>query len=780
MVIKLNLDGLDHESDVPAVEAQTDPQGRSLYDSIGGQVAVGRYILHVGEPCGGVIEQASRDGAHIRPRPRPILLGPGVARGLLDRREELTEALSAVDVGGSIAVSGEPGVGKTAFLRQLAHHSGAAAFVDGVVYVMARHQSAADLRQRIFQTFYETSDVCKATESEIRRGLQDVQALLLLDDVDLVQDELEQVLDVAPRSAFAIVTREQRLVSEIRAVVLRGLPTNEAAMLLEREVGRTLTVAERSAAADLCVALQGHPLRLRQAAALIRDQGVAIEDMARDLAPEHLLAEVMASVDEKQRRVLLAMAAFPNVSLQLHHVSGLAEVTDLEPSMAVLAHRGLVVRSESRHRLAHGVGDRLRQTDDLNPSVNRAITYFTARAERYRRNRDTLLDDCEALLRVQQHAIEMRRWGEALHLGQLLECPVVVGARWGAWALTLDRCLAAAKSMGNRSAEAWALHEIGTRALCLGDVGAARTLLSQALRLRETMDDGDATAASRRNLSFVATPVSVDVRERVATPTVDPLPLDSLPIQDERRPPIHIPVKTRSIAVPVTVWLFVVLAGSAYWAAQTKFSWTSWKLPHIGSVPQKAIAETEVAIATPPRAAPPASKPRVLRFSAFPDSIAPGESLGLCYEVANGTRARIDPDVGEVGALQSDCVQTRPLETTTYTLTAQSETGEPVRQSVLVRVGAADVPRPASVADRATIRIFTPRPGSIVTRRGTTLCYAVSGALHARVDPGVGEVNPASALTCVRVAPARTTTYQLTAYGRDGFAVRQQLVLVVR
>jgi hypothetical protein len=32
----------------------------------------------------------------------------------------------------------------------------------------------------------------------------------------------------------------------------------------------------------------------------------------------------------------------------------------------------------------------------------------------------------------------------------------------------------------------------------------------------------------------------------------------------------------------------------------------------------------------------------------------------------------------------------------------------------------------------------------------------------------------------VRVRPPRTTTYQLTAYGRDGFAVRQQVVLVVR
>jgi hypothetical protein len=103
-----------------------------------------------------------------------------------------------------------------------------------------------------------------------------------------------------------------------------------------------------------------------------------------------------------------------------------------------------------------------------------------------------------------------------------------------------------------------------------------------------------------------------------------------------------------------------------------------------------------------------------------------------------------------------------------------------VRKTVLVRVGGDDVPRPASLADRANIRIFTPRPGSIVTGRAIALCYAVSGALHARVDPGVGEVSPANALTCLRVRPARTTTYQLTAYGRDGFAVRQQLVLVVR
>ena len=86
----------------------------------------------------------------------------------------------------------------------------------------------------------------------------------------------------------------------------------------------------------------------------------------------------------------------------------------------------------------------------------------------------------------------------------------------------------------------------------------------------------------------------------------------------------------------------------------------------------------------------------------------------------------------------------------------------------------------APPGDRASIVIFTPRPGSITTGGPTRLCYAVSEALQVRLEPGIGEVAPTRTLTCLRVAPARTTTYQLTAYGRDGHQVSQQLVLVVR
>jgi len=86
----------------------------------------------------------------------------------------------------------------------------------------------------------------------------------------------------------------------------------------------------------------------------------------------------------------------------------------------------------------------------------------------------------------------------------------------------------------------------------------------------------------------------------------------------------------------------------------------------------------------------------------------------------------------------------------------------------------------APIPQRANILIFTARPGSIVTSRPTSLCYAVSDAAQARIEPGIGDVDPAATLTCRRVAPVRTTTYELSATGRDGVPVTQHVVIVVR
>jgi hypothetical protein len=62
--------------------------------------------------------------------------------------------------------------------------------------------------------------------------------------------------------------------------------------------------------------------------------------------------------------------------------------------------------------------------------------------------------------------------------------------------------LRAAREHADAGAEAWALHQLGTRAYCLGDVAGALTALYEALRLREHLHD-PAAAATRHNLDFI-------------------------------------------------------------------------------------------------------------------------------------------------------------------------------------------------------------------------------------------------------------------------------------
>jgi hypothetical protein len=221
-----------------------------MSDGVIAQITVGRYVLQLGDPCGAAIREAPRaERAHFRPRSTPVLLHPRLIRGFVDRQIDLASVFSALDEGLSVELSGERGIGKTAVLRHLAHDPRAASFVDGVVYLSARHQTGSDLQQLLFEAFYETDEFYKPSEAEIRNGLHDKQALIVLDDGDLAQNELERVLDITPRAAFVVATRERRLWREARSLVLKGLPSEDAVLLLERESERSIDVTERTAAA---------------------------------------------------------------------------------------------------------------------------------------------------------------------------------------------------------------------------------------------------------------------------------------------------------------------------------------------------------------------------------------------------------------------------------------------------------------------------------------------------------------------------------------------------
>jgi len=240
------------------------------------------------------------------------------------------------------------------------------------------------------------------------------------------------------------------------------------------------------------------------------------------------------------------------------------------------------------------------------------------------------------------------------------------------------------------------LHEIGSRAICVGETRGARSALGEALKLRESLGDTGAAAATRQNFSFVLAPE--------IEPAPQPVParhwseFGSLPLREG--PELTFPTQQprRGGALPIAALLLVVLGGITYWTAGQ---------PDLRSLDLTALTS----LLGPPEAP---SGP-----------VVSSEPQGRAW-----SEASVQP-----------ALDVKP-------------TGE-----------------------SPEILIFTPRPGSLGP---TKLCYAVTGAVRAVVEPGVGDVTPTSRLTCLRVAPARTTTYQLTALGRDGEQVRQQLVVLVR
>lgn len=666
----------------------------------GGDVSVGRFVLHFGDLRGAELQEAA--SARFRRRPTPTLILPKSIPGLIGREAELSAIISALDAGIPVEISGGPGTGKTALLRCLAHRPRAGSFPDGVLYLSARQQTVLDLQQRLFEAFYESDPIALATDAEVRRALRDAKALIILDDVSLSPHDAEQILAVAPRCAFVVATRDRRLWSEVRNVALDGLSAKDAVLLLERELEQSIGSTATLAATSLCQALAGHPLRLQQAAAIIRERGLAVDEWDKRLTPESLTTELLTSIDERDRRLLLALAALPGTPVEAQHVAGMAESTDVEASLLALARRGLVLRHDARYGLADGVADRLRRTDDLYPWVNRAITYFVAWAERHRRSRESLLQASDALLRVQEHALEAKRWGEALRVGRLLEAALVLGSRWGAWGIALERSLIAIRALGDRSAESGVLHHLGTRAVCLEDAGTARRMLAAAAALRDQLGEAGAATVSRANLKFVV-PERV-VAERVETPAQKPSPMPFDDVGDVA--PLVVPAYATAArrgalmseggAILITFLLCGALGAFAYTALSGQWSAFLDRDSDAGASP---VPRSQVTAASPPLTVAPAAAPQTL---------------------------------------------------------------EP----------------PAT--ERASILIFTARPGSIVTRFGpTSVCYAVRDALETRIEPGIGDVDAAPTLTCRRVA-ARTATYELTAVGRDGVAVKQQLVIVAR
>jgi hypothetical protein len=201
--------------------------------------------------------------------------------------------------------------------------------------------------------------------------------------------------------------------------------------------------------------------------------------------------------------VLAALAVPMGASVGEEHLNELAGVVDARHVLESLQRRKLVQAHSPRYSLTGSLDEALREEWDLSPWNERALAHFATWAQEQRHAPDRVLEEADAILGVLQQAAQEGRWEGALRLGRVVEGSLVVGGHWGAWAETLERELEAARQLGDRAAEAWSLHQSGTRALCLEDTPTARADLSEAFRLRETLGDEEGAAVTQHNLNLL-------------------------------------------------------------------------------------------------------------------------------------------------------------------------------------------------------------------------------------------------------------------------------------
>lgn len=795
----------------------------------GSQVAVGSYIVQIGRVEGGVVNILNNEPTPPRARPQPVSLRPRAFPGLLDRETETANTLQALESKQSVECSGEPGSGKTSLLRHLAHHPQVSKFAAGVIYFQVHQQTNADLLQSFFDAFYEYDSPIKPTETETRHYLQSLNALVLLDDVETTPEQIASLMNIAPGCTFITATAKRSLIGETREVLLKGLPTNEAVSLFQRELGRALSPEEQTAVQSLCESLGCLPQRILRAAHEARAENrplVATVPQATILSDESLAAAELKPRSEDEKKVLTACAVFYGAPVTAEHIAAVADVSGVESMLDDFEKRGLVQSHHNRYMLASDVNNALLTNSDvsgsLNPWFTRALTHFEEWLETHKGNHQLIAESAGPILLMMQWAVAAKFWLEVRHLGHGVEEALAVTGKWDRWASALEAVLKAAKREENRAEEAWALHQLGTRSLCLGATSEAKASLTDALHLRESLNDQTGAAVTRHNLNILQLP-PLPKREPKSgptpgptpTPTPRPLPwlvklgvpalivfalLTAFVIWRLRQPAVvaaanissfTVDPSTVSAGAPAQLCYAVENASSVsiepavgatkptndclnISAEQT----TVYTLTAVGADDKPVTRQATLNIET--AASPPA---RIVSFEVLRE-IGPGGpgdlQFRLCYEVRDANHAELDNNGGAVVLNAPRCQRVKPQQTTVYTLSATGADGRTVSRQVTVTVALAQSPTPEVVLEPIEIE-FTANPDRITIPGAANLCYRVKQASAARIDPDVGRINlpPPGERACVKVTPTKPTTYTLTATASgDRLETRQIQVLV--
>ncbi len=489
--------------------------------NVEGSIVVGDNNFVVNENHGTLIyKQAGPQVQRRSLKPQP----PRAPRGFVNRSEELQKIGSWLAANEMVLVHAPDGMGKSALLRQAANLEAARSLPDGVlllegVDVNGQALGAEDVLQRLFDALFESDPPLKVNAATARTYLSNTRPLLVFDEVALPPALQNSLPDLFPNSPM-LLSADTTTGGEFQRLYIKPLPRNESLTLLAAKAEITLNDATRQAFDGICAHLADVALALIITGNVLRETTLSAEqalamlqnspDASRDPIQNALdkafgLAYAQLSPEEQK---LLSTAAFtPGLSMSPGWLESALGNVPAEAFLERLKALGLLYANSPRLRLPAGFRAQARNRAGLpEADVLSRLTDYLLKGEN---SPAFVQEELGNFWGAMQAAATAGNWETALQLARRMDAALCLHGLWEMWKAALDIALEAARQNNNQFAEAWAIHQLGTRLAGLGQTAQAKLLLKQALALREKIGDTEGVAYSRHNLdALLPAPVS--------------------------------------------------------------------------------------------------------------------------------------------------------------------------------------------------------------------------------------------------------------------------------
>jgi hypothetical protein len=353
--------------------------------------------------------------------------------GLIGREGAVSAVREALDGRGSVAAFGDDGIGKSVLLRHVARRTGSG-FSRGIALIPAGGMLWQDICQEIVGAFFRAAVPIHLGPSQVRTVLGDLDALLLLDDVD-PDAGVEQLFALAENASFVVASTERLLAGESRAVHLEGLDASGTEALIRAtlaQLGAPVAV-DPEIAARIGQALGGHPGRIIRTVEDAHERQIDLPGLEAELAEgvEQAAVASLTRLGKGEQAVVDAVAALGGAPIGPEHVAAVVPAASAD-TLDDLKRRRVLRAASPQVRLDPDIATaHLESGDDQDEIRARFVDHLVAWAGGGTETAESVADESRAILYLLDWAERAGRDDAVWALTTATEGAFALANRWG-------------------------------------------------------------------------------------------------------------------------------------------------------------------------------------------------------------------------------------------------------------------------------------------------------------------------------------------------------------